>query len=197
MFPWFTRCLNYEFSFLLWQGRISIGPIMKWHLKKAIIVVTSCQSDNPSIRIQLWPSCHVVSQGERERQTVYFWVDMSYLSDQTHGASRDVRKQVRVEEDLHSPVQLTSGKNKFGKQNNLRSRSSVEWNWNETEQQTFQCPVFLASPVVPRLIVKLFSDTMAAHRARLPLQIRRKLQTFVRYFVLFSLTVVVLIEGYR
>ena len=45
--------------------------------------------------------------------------------------------------------------------------------------------------------VKLFSDIMAAHRARLPLQIRRKLQTFVRYFVLFSLTVVVLIEGYR
>ena len=38
------------------------------------------------------------------------------------GVSEDVRKQVRVEEDL----QLTlPGKNKFGKQNQLRCRGSV------------------------------------------------------------------------
>ena len=39
--------------------------------------------------------------------------------------------------------------------------------------------------------------TAQARRARLPLKIRRKIQTAVRYFVFISLSYVVLSEGYR
>ena len=124
--------------------------------------------------------------------SVYFWCRIYHITE-TEEVTEDVRKQERVEEDL----QLTSGKNKFGKQNQLRSRSSVlvklKWNW--TADISVSVSTFAVLSCC--LTVKLFSDIMPAHRARLPLQIRRKLQTFVRYFVLFSLSMVVLIEGYR
>ena len=116
-----------------------------------------------------------------------------YHNTETEEVTEDVRKQVRVEEDL----QLTSGKNKFGKQNQLRSRSSVSETEMKLNSRHFSFSVQFCCHLSYCLTVQLFSDIMPAHRARLPLQIRRKLQTFVRYFVLFALTMVVLIEGYR
>ena len=38
---------------------------------------------------------------------------------------------------------------------------------------------------------------MTAHRARLPVDIRRKIQRYVRYFVFFALTYVTLSEAFR
>ena len=133
------------------QVQVCLSPLTRphqSHSKKAIIVLRSelmsiWRTVKLSIIITVWPSCHVLMSFREKHSALdsylcgdkrltptwrFLCVFLSryvvVITLQPRGGE-DVRKQVRVEEDLHSPVQLTSGKNKFGKQNKLRSRSSV------------------------------------------------------------------------